>query len=125
MDPIAPDDPQEGTFKTRLVRGGVFVAVRIWWGPPVMDGEEQDRSPRWNVEVDGSTTHIEKGDDGYRCTVYHDVHRYWPYVAKHPIEEWEYRLLKDKSAWAKQYAPDRPEASPHEKVDWQARRPIF
>src|SRR4029077_16203465 len=47
--------PVEGFYKTRRTNSGMWVAVRIWFGSPVIGGETQDRSPRWCVEVDGRT----------------------------------------------------------------------
>lgn len=111
------DEPQPGHYKTRLVRGGPYVPVRIHWGSPVIDGEEQDRAPRWLVTVDGATDFVETGDAGYRCRVPLDVWRYWPWCGKHPIGEPEYRYLIDKAKWAKEHAKDRPEAHPRKAVD--------
>jgi len=111
------EEPQSGYFKSRLVRNGPFVPIRIHWGIPVIDGQEQDRSPRWLVTVDGAADFVETGDFGYRCNVLFDVARFWPWCARHPIEESEYDFLVAKSKWAKAHAPDRPEASPRQAVD--------
>lgn len=117
--PVTPvsEEPQSGYFKSRLVRGGPYVGIRIHWGTPVVDGEEQDRSPRWLVTVDGAPDFVETGDAGYQCRVLHDIYRYWPHCAKRPIPEHEYRFLIDKAKWAKAHATDRPEASPRKAVD--------
>ena len=53
--PVAVWPPVAGHYAMRLARGGVRVAVRIWEGPPVIEGEELDRSPRWCCEIDGRT----------------------------------------------------------------------
>src|SRR6478609_7507672 len=58
------DRPVAGHYQMRLARGGVFVAVRFWFGAPVFDGEVLDRSPRWCVEVNGQTTRPVYDDDG-------------------------------------------------------------
>ncbi|HKV14536.1 MAG TPA: hypothetical protein VJQ81_05800, partial [Reyranella sp.] len=58
------DEPEAGYYTTRLIRGGLRVPVRIWFGAPIIDGEEQDRSPRWCVEVDGKTDRADFDDDG-------------------------------------------------------------
>jgi len=98
------DEPVEGWFKTRLVKDGVFVPVRIWWGQPLdEDGEVMDRHMRWNALASGK---------------YIDVERVWPWCGRFPISEADYRFMLDKSRWAKSYSPDRPEASPREAVDW-------
>jgi hypothetical protein len=114
---IVGDTPVEGFYKTRLTKGATWVAVRIFFGRPVIDDEEQDRAPRWLVEADGKTTYRETGDDGYSCTVLLPVERYWPHCARHPISEADYRHMTDLAAWAKTHAKDRPQANPRKKID--------
>lgn len=111
--------PQEGYFATTLVKGGPRVAIRIFFGPPVIDGEEQDRAPRWNVEVDGRTDHWER-DEGniYRCRVAFEVEGFWPWCAREPISEPEYRFLVADAEWARKHAPDHPKANPYKPVDF-------
>ena len=55
--PIWP--PREGYYAMTMVRGGVLVPVRIWFGPAVINGEEQDRGHDWRCEIDGRTDLIE------------------------------------------------------------------
>ena len=98
--------------------------IRIYYGQPIVGGEIQDRSYRFLVEVNGSTDHIETGD-GYSCRVTHDLSRYWPWCAKWPITEAEYNYMLAKAGWAKQFAPERPQANPHKAVDFNAIKPIF
>lgn len=105
--PVWP--PVAGTYAMRLTKGGVRVPVRIWFGAPVMDGEELDRSPRWNCEIDGRTT--ERGE-------LLDIDRAWPYCAKEPIGESEYRYLVEHAAWARDHAPDHPKAAPRRAVNF-------
>ncbi len=114
--PVWP--PIAGHYAMKLTRGGVRVPVRIWFGAPVVDGEELDRSPRWCVEIDGRTDCVEKDDDGYRCTVPIDVTAAWPYCAKEPIKEHVYRFLVAHAGWARDHAPDHPKAKPREAVDF-------
>lgn len=125
IEPVAAWPPIAGTYATRLVRGGPRVAVRIWFGPPIIDGEEQDRAPRWNVGADGRTDRWEKNDDGYRCRVALEVDWFWPYVAREPIAESEYRFLLAHSAWAREHAPDHPKAQPRKAVDFNTIRLPF
>lgn len=98
-----------------------MVPVRIYWGRPVIDGEEQDRAERWLVEVSGATDFTETGDDGYRCRVLHDVYKYWPHCGRHPISESDYRFMTARATWAEQHAPGRPEANPRKKIDVRGR----
>lgn len=111
------DEPVAGYYKVRLVKGGPFVGVRLYYGQPEIDGEPQDRAPRWCAVVDGRTTYVEKGHDGYRCTIPLDPFSVWPWCGRWPISEADYRYMVDKSRWAKAHSPDRPEAAPREKID--------
>ena len=117
-EPVQAWPPTPGHYATTLVKNGPRVAVLIWFGAPIIDGEEQDRSHRWNIEVDGATDRWEKGDDGYRCRVALDIDSFWPWVARDPIEPSEYQYLKAHSAWAKEHAPHHPKAAPRSPVDF-------
>lgn len=116
--PVQSWPPTAGYYATRLVKDGPRVAVRIWFGLPIIDGEEQDRSPRWCVEIDGRTDRVEKGDGEYRCRVALEVESAWPYCAREPITESEHRFLVAHSSWAKEHAPDHPKAQPRKAVDF-------
>lgn len=118
IEPVAAWPPREGHYATTLVKNGPRVPVRIWFGAPIIDGEEQDRAPRWNVETDGRTDRWEKNDDGYRCRVALDVDRFWPYVAREPITEEEYRFLVADADHARTWRPDHPKAQPRKAVDF-------
>lgn len=100
-----PDKPVAGFYQTRLVRGGPFVAVRVWFGQPYdpATGEYCDRSYRWRAAIDGEQV---------------DVWRVWPACSGRPISEGEYRYLRTMSAHAKTYEPMMPEASPRKPIDW-------
>lgn len=119
------DEPIPGYYMTRLVRGGPFVPVRIHFGAPILDNEEQDRAPIWVVTVDGKTDREETGPEGYKCRVALDVYQYWPFCGRFRITQGEYEYMLAKSRWVKEYAPDRPEASPREVVDFNSRKPVF
>lgn len=117
--PVRPWPPEPGYYATRLVRGGPRVAVRIWFGQPIIDGEEQDRSPRWCVEIDGRTDKWEiDRDAGYRCRVQIDADVAWPYCAKEPITQAEYRFLVADAAHARDWRPDDPKTEPRKAVDF-------
>lgn len=118
--PVAAWPPVAGYYAMRLVRKGPRVAVRIWFGLPIIDGEEQDRAPDWYVEIDGRTDRIEKDDTGYRCRVPLEVDRAWPHCAKEPISESEYRYLLAHAEWVREHQPDHPKANPRKPVDFNA-----
>ena len=122
--PVWP--PIAGTYAMRLTRDGVRVPVRIWFGLPVIAGEEQDRAPRWCVEIDGRTDRWERDTDtGYRCRVPIEVERAWPYCAREPIAEPEYRYLLEHAAWARDHNPEHPKAKPREAVNFHTLAPRF
>lgn len=124
MTPVQSDEPIAGFYTTALVRGGVHVPIRIWFGEPVIDEEIQDRAPRWNVEVNGKTDRVEKDDTGYYCKVALDIWRYWPWCARNKITSAEYNYLLAKTAHAKQWLPDSPAANPQKAIDWNAITPL-
>jgi len=113
--PIWPPTP--GYYRMRLVRNGPRVAVSIWYGEPVMDGETLDRSPRWCCEIDGRTTD-ERGE------LFH-VEQAWPFCAKEPITHAEYLYLINHAAWARYNAPDHPKATPRRPIDFHKLRLRF
>jgi len=121
--PIWP--PVEGHYAVQLVKGGPRVAIRIWFGRPVIGGEEQDRAPRWNVEVDGQSDRWDR-DKGsvYRCRVAHDIHRYWPFCAKDPISEAEHRFLIADAEHARKHRPNDPKANPRQPVNFNTLLPF-
>jgi hypothetical protein len=100
----------------------MWVAVRFWYGAPIIDGEEQDRSPRWCVEVDGKTCRFDK-EAGHRVPL--DALDVWPWAAGQPISEKEYRFMLRRAAWAREHAPEHPAATPHEPVNVTKLKPLF
>jgi hypothetical protein len=119
---IHVSEPVEGYYKTRLVNSGMWVAVRIWFGSPIIDGEVQDRSPRWCVEVDGRTDRFDK-EAQHRVPL--DALEVWPWCAGHPISRNEYGFLRKRAAWARNHAPEHPAATPHKRIDLRALKPIL
>lgn len=124
--PVRPWPPEPGYYATRLVKGGPRVAVRIWFGSAIIDGEEQDRAPGWYCEIDGATTWSERDKDtGYECSVPFDAGRVWPFCAKDRIDEGEYRYLLAMATHAKEHETDHPAATPRERIDVRQMAPIF
>jgi hypothetical protein len=119
------DQPRPGFYSTHLVRGGIKVGVRIWFGRPIIDGEEQDRSPRLCVEVDGRTDRLDRdeqtGEPLGRVPL--DVDEVWPFCR--PITEAEYRYLRRLAVWAQAHAPDHPAANPRDPIELRAMKPLF
>lgn len=99
-----PDEPQCGYFETRLVKGGPFVAARIWMYQPV-DEESGDLI----------------GDENLQCEVdgkYRDPAQAWSWLYNLPIDEARFKFLTDLRAWAEKNAPNEPFANPKKPVDW-------
>lgn len=105
---LQPDVPVAGWYAMRLVKGGPMVSVRIWFGLPIIDGEEQDRSPRWCVEIDGKTT--------WRGELI-PIAKAWPWCAKDPIAEADYRFMTSLTEWAVRHMASHPAASPRTPID--------
>lgn len=110
---VAPrvDQPEEGFYRTRLVKNGVWVPVKITYGPPrdPDTGETLDRSWRW--------TALRAGEEV-------DVFDVWPGCSGAPITEEEYEFQLADAAWARKYAPIDPKANPRKAVDLNAMAPI-
>ncbi len=91
------DRPQPGFYRTRLVKGGPWVAARIWW-----DDSIQDRPAMLLGEVAGEEA---------------DAWSLWPRVVGQQIAENEYRFMTADADWCRQNAPDEPQANPRRAVD--------
>lgn len=108
-------------YRARFVKDGPYVGVMTWFGPPMIDGEEIDRSPRWQALVRTETTAraILMGDalpievDG---------------VALRNIEtiaEPEYRYLVAHADYSTKFAPQQPDAAPKTAIDIRSMPSIF
>lgn len=99
-----PDVPVAGFYRTRLVKGGMMVGVRIWYGAPLdpVTGEELDRSHRWQALVNDGAI---------------DLERVWPGCADDPISEADYRGYCARQRWGEKAAPETAYADPTRKLD--------
>ena len=81
-----PDTPVAGCYRTRFVKGGPPVALRIYYGLPLdpETGEEMDRSPRWLAQINGGRVD--------------DAARFWPQCAADPISFADYLHISRRSA---------------------------
>jgi len=109
-EPVPIWPPTPGYYRMRLVRNGPRVAVRIWYGQPIKDGECLDRSPRWCVAIDGLTS-----DDAGELL---DIHKAWPFCAREPISAADYKYMIAAAGWARLYAIDHPKATPRRPIDF-------
>lgn len=109
--PLIVDQPQEGYYKTRLVKGGVWCPVRIWYGQPLdpVTGELLDRSPRWQA--------LRNGEE-------YDAASVWNWCCGNPISEADYNHMMAVKEWAEKHAPDEPEANPRRAIDLRTAAPV-
>lgn len=98
------DTPVAGFYRMRLRSGGVFAAIRIWYGPPCdpVTGDELDRGWRWQATANGEPI---------------DIQRVWPVAARSPMGAQEYALILSKADWAREHAPDSAMADPTRRAD--------
>jgi len=101
---VSAETPVAGFFRTRLRSGGVYVGVKVFYGPPLdpVTGEELDRSHRWQALVNDRPI---------------DFDRVWPKCAGDPVTAQEYAYLTSLQGWAEENAPDSAIADPHRKID--------
>lgn len=100
-------------WKARLVKDGPWVGVKTWYGAPIFDGEEQDRSHRWQAMVGtetssrlilmGDQTPIEVDGIGLRS------------ITK--IDAAEYQYLVTHAQWAAKHARHLPDAAPRRSIN--------
>jgi hypothetical protein len=95
------ETPVPGCYRIRLAKGGPFVPLRIWFGPPIdpMTGDEmRERGARWQCKLN--------------CCQLVPVEDFWPGCAKHPITLREYghlcRLSRTMDPRHAFYDPKRP-----------------
>lgn len=84
--PVHPNDPQQGWFRRRLVKGGPMVPARIWL----------------HQEIDEATGELAE-DEVWRCEVMgeaRDPVDEWPWLCARPISEAEYDHLMRLRQWA-------------------------
>ncbi len=103
-------------FRARLAKAGPFIGVRMFFGPPIIDGEELDRSPRWQVTVGAETTSraiLMLGADEIPVEIEDVLLR-----GVEPVTEAEWQYLVAHQAWAAEHAPNHPKAEPRRAVDF-------
>lgn len=109
-----PSQPVEGYYQTRLVAGGPWCPVKIWYGLPAdpVTGELLDRSPRWQALFLGE---MFEGN----------VFGLWCRCAGSPISKAEYDYQVAMHRHAVEHEPDMPEAAPKTRIDHHKMPPIF
>ena len=101
-----PDDPKPGWYQRRLVKGGVYVPVRIWLHADVDIGTGELEAPEeLRCEVNGERV---------------DAQEQWSHVCHRPISESEFAYLTELAAFVRVHEPNHPLANPTKPVDWLA-----
>lgn len=100
--PAITSEPRAGFYKRRLVKGGPFVPVAIWF----------------ERELDEAGDLL--SDEVVKCTVdgrLADVDSTWSYCAGSPITEAEFDYLSRVSSYAKANDTREPLANPRRRID--------
>ena len=104
--------PRPGFFRVRLIKGGPWVAARIFQPCPIEMEPEYwnvlDRSPSLEAEINGLPGR---------------VMRIW--LSGEEISAAEFHYLLDDAGWCERYAPAEPRANPERAVDVRETQPVF
>lgn len=103
-------------FRARLAKAAPFIGVHMFFGPPVVDGEELDRSHRLQVVIGADTSShavLMLGADEIPVEVEDVLLR-----SVEPVTEAEWQYLVAHQAWATEHAPNHPKAEPRNAVDF-------
>lgn len=97
-----------------MVKGAPYIGVMTWFGPPYIEGEEIDRSPRFQalIRLETSGRAVLQGDE---CPIEVEGKRL---RGIERIDEEFYRHLIEHADWATKYAPHLPDANPETPIDW-------
>ena len=109
--PQITSEPMAGFYKRKLVRGGTWVAARIWIAGAKDELNRPIEDQTMHCEVDGQPR---------------DPVDEWLWLAANPIDETEFKLLSRLGPWARQHAPNDPNADPTKAIDFmKAPIPAF
>lgn len=108
-------------WTAQLAKGGVDVGVMTFFDGPLVDGEILDRSPRWQCLVRTETTAraILMGDN-----VPIEVEGIFLRRIR-PTTKANYEYLVSHADYSTAHAPDNPDASPTEAIDFMKMKTPF
>jgi hypothetical protein len=101
-DPETTHDPQPGYYKRRLVKGGPWVAARIWLDQPIDELGELC------------------GDETLQCEVagrWADPEDAWTWLCANPISEQEFKYLTALAEHCAAHEPSHPSANPRQPIN--------
>ena len=110
---VGDAEPVEGYYAIRLTKGGPLTPVHIWHGitpDPDFPDNPMDRSLVWHFVLGHEEVELD--------TI-------WPWCAKNPITERDWRHMLRMENWARTEAPAEPEANPRHPVDFNTMKPMF
>lgn len=109
-------------WKCRLVSAGPFVPVKTWFGAPLVDGEELDRSHRWQalVRLETSSRAILFGDETPI-----EVEGMRSMRGLERITESDYAYMLRHADYSTKHKPENHDAAPYTPIDWNKSKPIF
>lgn len=99
-----------------------FVGVAVWEGPPWVEGEELDRSPRLQALVRTETTARAVIMMGVDTPV--EIEGIWLRNFEKTTKA-NYLYLVNHAEYSTAHAPNNPDASPQEAIDWNKRSTVF
>ncbi len=108
------DQPEVGFYKTRLVKGGPWVPVRIFMGvtpDPDFPENSMDRPAIIQATIGGEP--------------HSDPIQLWIWCAGDPIDEAEYKWRMADKAWCVQFANQEPAANPRRPIVVRDTKPVF
>lgn len=107
-------------WSAKYVKNGPLIGVKTFWAPPYVDGEFLDRSPRWQALLRNETT-ARAIFMGEPCPIEIDG----AYIRNiEPTTKANYEYLVSHSSYSTAHAPDNPDATPTEAIDFNKFVPI-
>lgn len=107
-------------YRTRIVKGGPIVGLKIWHGYPIDPDTGEvltERPALWRAEVNGEPVPINdvapQFADGTGDSIRGDE-----------CDEDEYLFLASDAKWASKYSPQDPAAKPRERINMNEIGPI-
>lgn len=101
-------------FTARMVKGGPLVGVATFFAPPLVDGEWLDRSPRFQCLIRNETT-ARVILMGNQVPVEVDG----AFIRNvEPTTKANYEYLVSHSSYSTSHAPENPDATPTEAIDF-------
>lgn len=110
-------------YRVQLVKRGPYVPLKLWYSEPIdpLTGQRLERPAMWRAVRNGREVPI------WDVIIEFDGQRFRnpPAVYGDPITKEEYEYYDSLNKWAREHAPDTPEAKPRDPIDLNRLPPIF